>query len=130
MKRLVLLLFIGANSVFAQNIDEQKVAFKYEQKPLYVIDKGMPYTIEVDLEKYAQKSDDSLVRYEYVMNQFEQSYNDWYIQKQKIDKSYLLEMSAWEKAELLTQHYHNPSNKPILHNHLRKMLNFLFYWLN
>ncbi|MCT4580574.1 MAG: hypothetical protein N4A35_04080 [Flavobacteriales bacterium] len=100
MKRLVLLLFIGANSVFAQNIDEQKVAFKYEQKPLYVIDKGMPYTIEVDLEKYAQKSDDSLVRYEYVMNQFEQSYNDWYIQKQKIDKSYLLEMSAWEKGKV------------------------------
>lgn len=112
MKRLVLLLFVGVNSLFAQNIDEQKVSFKYEQQPLYIIDKGTPYSLEVDLAKYAQKSDDSLVRYEYMMTQFEQSYNEWYQQKLKIDKSYLLEMSTWEKGRVANPTLPQPIKQP------------------
>jgi hypothetical protein len=100
MKRILLLLIVAGNSIIAQNIDEQRVSFQYEQKPLYSIDKSTPYSISIGYMEYAQKSNDSLVRYEYLMTQFEQSYNDWYLQKLKIDKSYLLDMSSWEKGRV------------------------------
>lgn len=100
MKQILLLLGIASTSVFAQNIDNQRVSFKYEQKPLIAIDKSVPYELELDLIKYNQKSDDSIVRYEYLLQQFETDYAQWYEQKKKIDKSYLLEMSNWEKQRI------------------------------
>ena len=100
MKRLLLLLSVVTTGFFAQNIDNQRVSFRYEQKPLISIDKSIPYALELNLIKYNQKSDDSIVRYEYLLNQFEAQYAAWYLQKKEIDKGYLLEMSNWEKQRL------------------------------
>ena len=100
MKRVLLLLIVITNSIFAQNIDEQKVSFQYEQKPLYSLDRSIPYRVTIGYMEYSQKSQDSLVRYEYLMQRFQNSYDDWYLQKQRIDKSYLLDMSTWEKGRV------------------------------
>lgn len=101
MKKALLLITIVSNAIFAQNIDEQKVNFEYEQKPLYSIDKSIAYRVQLGTMEYSQKSQDSLVRYEFLMTQFENSYNDWYLQKQNIDKNYLKAMSSWEKGRIV-----------------------------
>lgn len=102
MKGLLLLLSVITTGFFAQNIDEQRVTFKYEQKPLISIDKSIPYALELNLEKYNQKSEDSIVKYDYEMSQFEAQYAAWYLRKQEIDKNYLLQMSTWEKQRITT----------------------------
>lgn len=112
MKQFLLLLCVVTTGLFAQNIDDQRVSFRYEQKPLISIDKSIPYALEINLSKYNQKSDDSIVRYEYVLNQFEAQYAAWYEQKKTIDKNYLLEMSNWEKQRLVNPTLSQP-NKPI-----------------
>lgn len=112
MKRVLFGLIIASNAVFGQNIDEQNVSFQYAQKPLYLINQAVPYEVELDLVLYNQKREDSLTRYEYVKGLYDRKYENWLYAKNSVDKTYFLDMSAWEKARMSNASLPQPVRAP------------------
>lgn len=98
-----LLLFLG--SVFAakaQNVDDNKVSFQYIQLPLQKIN-PMFKTYEVRVNHiYKNANNDSLTVYnarkEAAQKTYDLQYATWLEQKKTIDKTYLAQMAAYEKA--------------------------------
>lgn len=104
MKNFTLLLIflcviLGIN---AQNIDDNKVNFPYIQLPLQKVNSQFTtYEVRVN-HTYANANNDSLVVYnarkDAAQKAFDIQYATWLEQKKVIDRNYLAQMAAYEKA--------------------------------
>lgn len=98
-----LLLFLGAVLfASAQNVDDNKVNFQYIQLPLQKIN-PLFKTYEVRVNHiYKNANNDSLTVYnarkEAAQKTYDLQYATWLEQKKTIDKTYLAQMAAYEKA--------------------------------
>lgn len=103
MKRFIPVLFFGASAfVSAQNLTDNKVSFTYVQLPTNPIDsKYTQFEIEV-IKSFEQSNQDSLNAYQIKLEasntQYENAMNVWKEQKKNLDRNYLTQMAAWEKA--------------------------------
>ncbi len=102
---LVFIAFLFVSSpLVAQNIDDNKVNFQYIQLPLQRINPIFT-TYEVRIHHdYRRANEDSTQ----VFNQrkqlqevaYQSQYNAWLNQKKQVDRQYLTQMAAFEKAQL------------------------------
>ncbi len=102
MKKLItpfLLLLSLTSSVIAQNVDDQKLSFRYFQLPTNPIKGQSFYTIVVDHSIYNKSNADSLALYNNNPNSYQAQMNRWMDDVKKIDKAYFLEMAKFEKAQ-------------------------------
>lgn len=102
MKKITTLLFLAMTVLTqAQNIQDQKVTFKYTQLPLVNINDGsLSYQVEVQ-QAFLQKNEDSLRNYEMrkqaYASQVEAALQIWEQEKLRADKMHLANMMVWEK---------------------------------
>lgn len=104
MKKITLLLvfscvFLG---IKAQNIDDNKISFPFIQLPLQKVNPQFTtYEVRVN-HVYATANNDSLVVYnarkEAAQKSYDIQYATWIEQKKAIDRNYLAQMAAYEKA--------------------------------
>ncbi len=100
---LTLCLFIGSISVVsAQNVDDNKVNFPYIQLPLQKINPAYTkYEVRTN-HVYKSANNDSLALYnlkkETAQNTYNLQYATWLEQKKVVERAYLTQMAAYEKA--------------------------------
>lgn len=115
MKKIVtplFLLLIAASNLIAQNVDDQKLVFRYFQLPTNPIKGQSFYTIVVDHSIYNKSNEDSLALYNNNPNSYQAQMNRWLDEVKKIDKAYFLEMAKWEKATNAGQAMAQPPKQP------------------
>lgn len=99
MKKILLFASIFlAGATFAQNVDDQKIAFNYIQLPSNPIKGPKVYNIELNHDQYMASNEDSLEAFEARISLAESQLVTWIEQKRKVDQAYLLEMEKWQKA--------------------------------
>lgn len=101
MKKILLSLAVLSMSVacFSQNVQDQQVSFQYTQLPSTPFsDKISTYNLEVNTDAITKANDDSMDVYNTKLVQWETNFEQWLLEKQKIDKAFLLEMANYEKA--------------------------------
>ncbi len=103
MKKITTFLFLTVLLLSnAQNIDDNKVSFKFIQLPLQKINPVYTkYEVRVD-HAYKTANQDSVTVYnskkEAAQKNFDFQYNAWLEQKKIIDRQFLMDMANYEKA--------------------------------
>jgi hypothetical protein len=101
---LLSISLLSINSIFAQNIDDNKINFQYIQLPLQKINPLFTqYEVRIQHD-YRRANEDSTQ----VFNQrkqlqevaYQNQYTAWLNQKKQLDRQYLTQMAAFEKAQL------------------------------
>ena len=88
-----------AGLTFGQNVQDQKVSFKYIQLPSNPIAKGISnYNLVTDLSGYVKSNEDSMSVYQNKLSTFEAEFATWLEDKKRVDKLYLMELAKWERA--------------------------------
>ncbi|TNF48536.1 MAG: hypothetical protein EP305_05210, partial [Bacteroidetes bacterium] len=95
-------LLFTSTLVFSQNVEDNKISFKYIRLPYQRIDAAFK-TYEVRFEhSYKTANEDSLkmfeVRKELAQKQYADQYKLWSDQKFLIDKNYLTQLAQYEKT--------------------------------
>jgi tetratricopeptide (TPR) repeat protein len=108
----ILLIFIGMSQLSAQNVDDNRVTFRYFQLPSQPIKGQSFYTIQVDHDVYHKNNEDSLAFYNNNPNSYQAQMNRWMDDVKRIDKAYFLEMARWEKAVNGGQQLAQPPKPP------------------
>jgi len=100
MKKILLLIAVLiAGLTFGQNVQDQKVSFKYIQLPSNPIAKGISnYNLVTDLSGYVKSNEDSMSVYQNKLSTFEAEFATWLEDKKRVDKLYLMELAKWERA--------------------------------
>jgi hypothetical protein len=106
------LLLVAASNLVAQNVDDQKLVFKYFQLPTNPIKGQSFYSVVVDHSVYTKSNEDSLALYNNNPNSYQAQMNRWLDDVKKIDKAYFLEMAKWEKATNAGQVMAQPPKQP------------------
>ena len=106
------LLLVAASNLVAQNVDDQKLVFKYFQLPTNPIKGQSFYSIVIDHSVYTKSNEDSLALYNNNPNSYQAQMNRWLDDVKKIDKAYFLEMARWEKATIAGQVMAHPPKQP------------------
>jgi hypothetical protein len=115
MKKIItpiLLIFLGWSHYSAQNVDDNKVTFRYFQLPSQPIKGQAFYTVQVDHSVYHKNNEDSLSFYNNNPNSYQAQMNRWLDDVKRIDKAYFLEMAKWEKAVNAGQQLAQPPKTP------------------
>jgi tetratricopeptide (TPR) repeat protein len=115
-KALLLLLSIGSLTLSAQNISDNKVNFKYIQLPSHPVDPAFS-TYQVILNRsYELANEDSLNVFALHQDAANIDYwaqlASWREQKKVIDRHYLNELAAWEKASYTGGATTKPQRQP------------------
>ena len=100
MKKILLpiALLIGGLT-FGQNVQDQRVSFKYIQLPTNPIPKDISnYNLVVDISGYAKSNEDSMSVYQNKLSTFEAEFETWLEDKKRVDKLYLMELAKWERT--------------------------------
>ena len=100
MKKILLpIAVLIAGLTFGQNVQDQKVSFKYVQLPTNPIPKEISnYNLVVDISGYAKSNEDSMSVYQNKLSTFEAEFATWLEDKKRVDKLYLMELAKWERA--------------------------------
>ena len=100
MKKILLPLAILIGGLtFGQNVQDQKVSFKYVQLPTNPIPKDISnYNVVLDISGYAKSNEDSMSVYQNKLSTFEAEFETWLEDKKRVDKLYLMELAKWERA--------------------------------
>ena len=84
---------------FGQNVQDQKVSFRYIQLPSNPIAKGISnFNLVTDLSGYVKSNEDSMSVYQNKLSAFEAEFATWLEDKKRVDKLYLMELAKWERA--------------------------------
>jgi tetratricopeptide (TPR) repeat protein len=108
----LLLMVIGLSQITAQNVDDNRVTFRYFQLPTQPIKGQSFYTIQIDHDMYHKNNQDSLSFYNNNPNSYQAQMNRWMDDVKRIDKAYFLEMAKWEKAFNAGQQEPQPLKTP------------------
>lgn len=101
MKKLLLsiLLLTLSTLYYGQNVQDQKITFRYTQLPSTPFEKSVStYSVIINADAVTKANDDSINAYNAKVSLWETNYDQWITEKQKIDKAFLLEMANYEKA--------------------------------
>lgn len=83
----------------AQNVDNQKVSFQYIQLPKTPFSTSITsFRVITNSDQIALSNEDSLNVYNARLLNYQTEYDQWYEQKKAIDKSYYIQLTAYEKA--------------------------------
>lgn len=106
MKTLYILFLLTISSfsvLFAQNIDDNKVNFQYIQLPVQKINPVYTnYEVRIHHDYRRANEDSAQVfaqRKQLQEIAYQSQYNAWLNQKKQLDRQYLIQMAAYEKAQ-------------------------------